>query len=180
MLATATLEKPMKARRMTALALVPLDNDPTPEMLAKGDEFERIETEVAIGRVKAWKRTESTPFDRYANRRQLGPDTALMRAAAERYYENVRRAGFEPLPQSAGIMRVDNGAGSPEMAHAAKEAVFAADRAMGPTQAACVRAVVVEGWSADAWARKASKHPKCGIEFLKDGLWLLCRHWGLL
>lgn len=163
---------------MRALA-IELDNSPTPEQQAKG-EFERIEVEVALGRERAWKRKESTPFERYVNRRQLGTETEIFRLAGERYYQLVRRAGFEPLPQSAGIMRVDNGQGSPERAHAAKEAVVKADEAMGPTQAACVRAVVVEGWSAEGWARAAHKHPKCGIEFLKDGLWLLGRHWGLL
>ncbi len=149
-------------------------------MLAKGDEFERIETEVAIGRVKAWRNVTASPLDRYMRRRQLGEHAAILYDAGQRYYALVRLAGFEPLPQMAGMMRVDNGAGSPEKAHAAKQTVIKADAAMGPTQAACVRRVVVEGWSAEAWAKNAGKHPCGGMDWLRDGLELLARHWGMM
>lgn len=167
---------------MRTAVLEDFDNSPTPEQQAKG-EFERIEVEVALGKGRAWRNVTGTPLDRYMNRRQLARDeekAKVLFAAGERYYSLVRLAGFEPLPQQAGIMRVDNGQGSPERAHAAKEAVVRADEAMGPTQAACVRRVVVEGWSAEAWAKNAGKHPCGGMDWLRDGLELLAKHWGML
>lgn len=149
---------------------------------AQHDEIEFQETMTA-GAKRAWVSTISS-LHRYHRRGLLHREKDIaqqMFQAGEEYARIAYAAGQAPLPQLGAIMRVDCSRGSPESGMDALRRLRYADQVIGWMQASCVRAVCVEDWSADAWGKaKGYARHGVGMLFLRDGLELLAKHWGML
>jgi hypothetical protein len=156
---------------------------PTPERLAKGDEVDTIETAVELGRAKAY-RISQTPMDRYLRRRVLDPDphtARIMFDCGESYYALRRMARMVPHSACRGLDRVDGGdemAVIERVTDAARQ-IIALDAKLGPAHVDVLRAVCVEGWTAEGWARsRGYLHAGQGMAFLRDALLVLAGLWG--
>jgi hypothetical protein len=126
-----------------------------------------------------------TSLDRYFVRGRLGDDAEEnydLLQVGKRYAEYSYSAGMMGSAKIIDLNRVAGGPGEADHAHICREKVRLADQHVGPTHASVLRAVCVEEWTAEAWAKKRGMAQGHGIgtAFLVDALRVLGKFWGMV
>ena len=119
-----------------------------------------------------------TPWDRYCARKVLERHQI---EAGEHYARDYSRAmwgrpaGSQTEPSANGSYR-----GVPAHAIDLAKKVAMADKVLRPHEQVLIQCVLLDGLSADEWARKTGRHEKAGIWALRDALDQLAIHYGYL
>jgi hypothetical protein len=174
--------------RRAAKAAARFDGDTgTPEMKRQLGAILEPRERTSTGHVvTVGARVESQyPHDRYRVRKQLDPKDPtrndMMWHAAERLRQDFYLSGLQAKQSSSFQPRVSGGeAWSQEQQAMALGRYKRAMNGVGVTLRACLFFVCIEGWAADAWARKNGKKDSDGIALLRAGLEELAALYGYI
>ena len=126
-----------------------------------------------------------TQLDKYLRAGKLGDDldeNLRLVQVGRRYAELSFAAGIAGNAKIIDLNRVLGVRSDGDHAHVCLQKIRMADNHLGPRHASVVRAVCVDEWSSEAWAKKNGLPSKKaeGSRWLVDSLRLLGRFWGMV